>query len=305
MVEGQPMKRSRLVRAVLVFSFTLWVASSTLPASAGQFTKLVVLGDSLSDTGNLFAATGGAIPPSPYYHGRFSNGPIWVEYLAAALDVPFEDLAYGGAKTDQGNLFDGLSGGDFPGLADEVVTLMTPRALDPDAVYVVWAGANDFREALSDALPRGETPDIAGIIGNVVNAVGALYLAGARHVVVPNLPDLGLTPEGRESGAAEVLTVLSQIYNANLEAALAAYTPAAVRMDVFRVMTRIVNDPDEYGFANVTAPCLTSAGVCATPDSYLFWDHVHPTTAGHALLAEKFAKAINQGFVKHHRNALR
>lgn len=294
------MKRSRLLRAVLVCSFTLWLASSTLPASAGQFTKLVVLGDSLSDTGNLFEATGRTIPPPPYDCGRFSNGPVWVEYLAAALDVPFEDYAYGGAKTDRGNLFDGLSGADFPGLADEVATVMT-GTVDPDAVYVVWAGANDFREALR----RGKTPDIAGIIGNLVNAVGALYLAGARYVVVPNMPDLGLTPEGRESGAAEVLTLLSQIYNSNLEAALAAYTPAAVRIDIFRLMTSTVNDPDEYGFTNVTAPCLTSAGECATPDAYLFWDHVHPTTAGHALLAEKFAKAINQGFVKQHRTALR
>src|SRR4051812_8541313 len=100
------MKRSRLLGSALLCSFVLWLASPTFPASAGQFTKLVVLGDSLSDTGNLFAATGGAIPPSPYYLGRFSNGPVWVEYLAEALDVPFEDYAYGGAKTDEGNLFD-------------------------------------------------------------------------------------------------------------------------------------------------------------------------------------------------------
>jgi len=296
------MKRSPLLRVVFACSLLVVLTSSPLPAAAGQFTKLVVLGDSLSDTGNLFAATGQTIPPRPYADGRFSNGPVWVEYLAAALDVPFEDYAYGGAETDQRNLFDRSATEtspalDFPGLADEVRLVTTVRALDPDAVYVVWAGANDFRAGL-----RGdESLDISAIIRNIVNAVGALYLAGARHVVVANLPDLGLTPEGRASGMTDALTFVSELYNANLEIALTTYTPAAVRIDILALLRQTVSDPDESGFTNATSACLTTAGVCATPETYLFWDHVHPTTHGHAVLADNFAKAINQEFVKQHR----
>ncbi len=288
------MNRSYPLRAVVICSLVLVLAS--VPAAAGQFTKLVVLGDSLSDTGNLFAATSGAIPPGPYDEGRFSNESVWVEYLAAALDVPFENFAYGGAKTDQGNLFDGLFGLDFPGLADQVAVVTQAGVLDPDAAYVVWAGANDFRAALT----TGGTLDFAAIIANLINAVGALQVAGARHVVVPNLPDLGLTPEGRASGAPELLTLLSATFNAHLEDRLATYAPGAVRVDIFRLMAQTVNDPAEYGFTNVTTPCLVDGVICATPDAYLFWDPIHPTTAGHALLADKFAKAINQGFVRQH-----
>jgi outer membrane lipase/esterase len=292
------MRRSRVIHFLLFCSVVLSALLAPAPAAAGKFTKLVVFGDSLSDTGAVFAVTQGTVPPSPpYYAGRFSNGPVWAEYLAAALGLPVENFAYGGAQTDHGNLFDGLFGIDFPGLSDEIGLFTNQSApVDPDAVYVVWAGANDFRAALS----RGQTPDIPGLITNIMNAVGALYLAGARYVVVPNLPDLGLTPEGRASGAGPLVTLLSNTFNAYLEDALAAHAPTAIRLDVFRLMNQTVNDPSEYGFTNVTTPCLTSVGVCAAPDVYLFWDHIHPTTHGHAVLADKFAKAINQAILRRH-----
>jgi len=293
------MMRSRLFRSLLLCSIVLSLVSAVQHASAGQFTKLVVFGDSLSDTGNVYAVTAGAVPPSPpYYAGRFSNGPVWAEYLAAALDLPAVNYAYGGAQTDRGNLFDGFAGIDFPGLADEVAGFTAqPGGADPDALYIVWAGANDFRAALA----RGTTPNILAIIGNILNAVGALCFAGAQHVVAPNLPELGLTPEGRASGVGPLATLLSETFNTYLEAALATHAPNTVRIDVFRLMNQTVNDPSEYGFTNVTSKCLTGAGVCAAPEEYLFWDHVHPTTHGHAVLADKFARAINQGFVKQHR----
>jgi outer membrane lipase/esterase len=259
-----------------------------MPAAAGHFTRLIVFGDSLSDTGAVFAVTHGAVPPSPpYYAGRFSNGPVWPEYLGAALSLPVENYAYGGAQTDRANLFDGLFGIDFPGLSDEIALFTSQHAAaDPDAIYVAWAGANDFRAALS----KGQTPDMAAIVANILSAVEALYRAGARYVVVLNLPDLGLTPEGRASGAGPLITFLSDTFNQHLEGALAARAPGAIRLDVFGLMTQVVNDPSEYGFTDVTTPCLTPAGVCGDPDRHVFWDHVHPTTNGHAIIADKLAR---------------
>src|SRR5262245_14375354 len=293
------MMRSRLFRALALFTVVLSLVLAARYASAGQFTKLVVFGDSLSDTGSVYAVTAGAVPPSPpYYARRFSNGPVWAEYLAAALDLPAVNYAYGGAQTERANQCDGFAGLGLPGLADEnAMFIGEPGGVDSDAVYVVWAGANDFRAALS----RGTTPNMLAIIGNILNAVGALYLAGAQHIVVPNLPDLGLTPEGRTSGVEPLATLLSETFNSYLDAALATHAPNAVRIDIFRLMNQTVNDPSEYGFTNVTSPCLSAAGGCAEPEEYLFWDHVHPTTHGHAVLADKFARAINQGFVKQHR----
>ncbi len=67
-----------------------FLASAAL-AAPPNYSAMYVFGDSLSDTGNVFAATTAqkmvpAIPPSAkpyatYWQGRFSNGPVAVEYL--------------------------------------------------------------------------------------------------------------------------------------------------------------------------------------------------------------------------------
>src|SRR4051794_6489859 len=66
----------------IAFLAFLWLNAAV---RAGGITGIVSFGDSLTDTGNLYAATGQ--PPAPYDMGRFSNGPLWVEYLANQLGV--------------------------------------------------------------------------------------------------------------------------------------------------------------------------------------------------------------------------
>ena len=63
----------------------LALAMLTPATSWAGLTQIVAFGDSLIDTGNVFAATGN--PPAPYFDGRYSNGSIWVEYLADKPDT--------------------------------------------------------------------------------------------------------------------------------------------------------------------------------------------------------------------------
>ena len=92
-----------------VFAGALLAISMPVLA-APTFSNMVVFGDSLSDTGNLFIATGGTQPPAgqPYFNGRFSDGPLWVESLAAGLNLPLasnpylvggNNYAFAGART--------------------------------------------------------------------------------------------------------------------------------------------------------------------------------------------------------------
>jgi len=74
-----------LLRRLVLAAFAFVLSGSAVPA--GRINQIVVFGDSLSDSGNLFAATMGTTPPPPYYQGRFSNGPVWVEDLAGRLGV--------------------------------------------------------------------------------------------------------------------------------------------------------------------------------------------------------------------------
>jgi phospholipase/lecithinase/hemolysin len=120
-------------------------------ASAG-FTSIVAFGDSLSDTGNVFLATGGTTPATPpYYMGHYSNGPVWLEQFAglAGLPVPTPSLlggtdnAFGGAET-------GLTGSSFlgtPNIGTQITGYLAGHTLGASQLVTLWGGANDFLNA--------------------------------------------------------------------------------------------------------------------------------------------------------------
>src|SRR5689334_20546167 len=127
----------RVQFAVLVALAVSVFAPIRAEAKDASFSRMIVLGDSLCDTGNFFSMTGG-YPPAPYFEGRASNGRLWVEYLADALGIEIgvgDNFAIWGATTGTVN----INGAVFPGLQQEVANLLSrhPAGLDPDALYVV------------------------------------------------------------------------------------------------------------------------------------------------------------------------
>ncbi|KAJ2892230.1 hypothetical protein IWW38_003300, partial [Coemansia aciculifera] len=77
-------------------------ATLVIVAASAQATNptLYVFGDSLSDTGTLKLLTLGLMPPSPYWQGRFSSGPVWNEYLARLLNYNLYNTAIAGGTSD-------------------------------------------------------------------------------------------------------------------------------------------------------------------------------------------------------------
>src|SRR5689334_7799210 len=61
-----------------------WLKGLVIDPDQTGVTTLVVLGDSYSDTGNLYQKTRTLGPPQVYWRSRFSNGPIWVDYVQGA-----------------------------------------------------------------------------------------------------------------------------------------------------------------------------------------------------------------------------
>jgi phospholipase/lecithinase/hemolysin len=251
----------------------------SLTASASSYSAIFAYGDSLSDNGNLFAAIG--YPPAPYYNGRFSNGPVAVEQLASQLGVPLVDFAWGGATSGIGNEIDGgtqTSAGalNLPGMLAELAAYPVPPALVPSSLFLVWGGANDFE--------TGGSPTVAA--GNIDSIVAALQAEGATHILVPGLPDLGLTPEFYGVAAA---TLYTEEFNAAL---LAGLPSGATYFDTFAFLNGIEANAAAYGITNVTASCFTGTTVCSNPNQYLFWDDIHPTTSTDAILAAQFDAAV-------------
>lgn len=281
-------------------------------AEAATFTGTYVFGDSLSDDGNLFDLTRGLIPPSPFYAQRFSNGPVWVEYLAQRLNTPLFNFAYGGATSGQANvvnpliqLFNATVLLPFgqtpvplaPGVQTEVNGfLASSPPLDSQALYILFAGANDY---LGGGIADPTIP-----VANLTSAITALAGAGARNILVPNLPDLGKVPGTLGTENSQPLTGLTLAHNAFLAQSLLGLQSTLgpqvnlIPLDLYSLVATVTNNPTAFGFTNATDSCvsppplqaLTSVPpviptICSNPDQYVFWDDIHPTTAAHAQVA--------------------
>jgi phospholipase/lecithinase/hemolysin len=283
-------------------------------AQALPFTGLYVIGDSLSDQGNLKAATtaiagpASSLPASDHYFaGRFSNGPVYTDFLSQRLGLPLlptlaggTNFAFGGARTDY-NIVEMQAGGPLPNglfpwsLRGQIDAFRAASIVDPGALYIVLSGANDVADILRAGLNPGVV--IPNAVGAIVDAVGAFKDSGARHIVVGNVADLGLTPAftGAGPAVAGAATALSAGFNALLAAQLATITGVdIIELDVFGFVQDLVLNPTAAGLTNVMQPCYSGfvepnpAGVeCSNPDEFLFWDVVHPTSAVHALLAQQ------------------
>jgi cholinesterase len=285
----------RMILAVAVV--TLLAGSVGFAQAQGQtFSQIVVLGDSLSDNGNLYAAIG--YPPAPYWQGRASNGPVAVEYLAQSLKIPLVDFAWYGATTGVGNVTDSGTVNAFGPWALPGITTVFGRALsvqafpvDPHALYVVWGGPNDFWYL--GTLPTEAPVAIGKAVTNLVTIVSTLRSLGvAEHqILVSNMPDLGKVPGILMYGPelsdffSRVTTLFNQALRANLP-------PGVHYFDVSSRLSDIVANPERYGFGNSTDACLTETSLCPNPTEYFFWDIAHPTTMGHALIGNALFQSV-------------
>jgi len=271
------------------------LALSPFPASA--YSALYVFGDSLSDAGNVYLGTGGAEPASPpYYNGEFSNGPIWIEDLSEKLGlgpaVPSlaggTDYAFGGATT--GYAATNSSPSLVPSLAAQVIGFVQGAGgtVPSSGLYSVWIGSNDIFNIINSGVPVG-------------TAVGEA--PGATHFLVPLVGDLGVTPTLNGSpAAAQAGTDLSYIYDIALESDLSGFLGGVPGisvsvLDTFSLLDAAVLDPAAFGLSNVSNACYvgpyTGGGTtCATPDQYLFWDQLHPSATGQALVAQLAFNAV-------------
>ena len=303
--------------SVLMFQPIGARAGDAAPSPAPAFSEVVVFGDSLSDPGNVFALTGqysvrpfAPIPSAPYAIGgmHFTNGPTWAERLSRALGSAtgagpalrapqfYRNFAFGGARARAG------SAAASPDLGTQVGMYFanTGGQAGADSLHVIWFGANDVRDAL-EALATDPSGAASGaIVGGAVTAVGnnivALWSRGARTFLVPNVPNLALTPAVASQPAVVrgAAAQLSAAYNGALEGALArlqAQLPGVriVRLDVFALLNGIVAAPSPYGLLDTATPCLSFGvyvgAICRDPGRHLFWDAIHPTAAVHGILA--------------------
>lgn len=304
------MRKQFLPIGLAILSFLL-----PLKAIAQNFDEIYVFGDSLSDDGNFYQATGQTIPPSQnYYEGRFSNGQVWVEYLAKDLGLtpnPSTNFAYGGAGSGLSStvVSDQSSPLYYTGVLSQVngftANLKSINSVaDPNALYIVWAGANDYL--------FGRATDPSQTVANLSQAVKSLAAVGAKYIMVPNLPDLGELPGTSTSDSAKFLSKLTLKHNSQLANSLNKLQKeptlngvSVILVDINSLFKKIVHTK-KYNFTDVTDSCIGQGfmglppspivpGGCNNTDvnQIFFWDSIHPTTAAHNVLAD-FAYSTSQ-----------
>jgi MYXO-CTERM domain-containing protein len=293
------MGKTMLKRSLIAASMLALCAAAPAQA-AGPYSAIYSFGDSLSDVGNVYTYSGDTYPPPPYAPGVYSNGPIWNQVLSSDLGLGTQlpsllggtNYAWGGATVINPSP---LPPDTPPSLVDQVnqFTTLYPGAAPTNGLYTFSIGANDLFGLLGSGLSYAAMAADAKQLALVVaGEAQALYVDGAPNLVLFDVPDLGVTPYITAQGAAVIknATKLSSYFDSQVWADLQPLAAEGMKLydlHTFQLIDDAVKHPAKYGFNNVTDACLTTTSLCQTPDTYLFWDAVHPTAAGHAIIGKE------------------
>ncbi len=306
------MNSNRFLTAVFATASLLAVATagaqSFLPSGPGNMVDTrygghLFFGDSLTDNGNLFLATGGTQPPSPPYNQRFTNELVFAEYLVPGLQrilalpptgSPNIDFAFGGATA--------APAANPPGFAQQIGLFSTlGQPIASNQLVSVFFGANDFFNAV--ALPPNQNPSAITALANasvtnVVSGVQTLIANGGRNFIVFYLPDLSATPAFNTSPAKPLANLYTTTFNTGLSAALSTAlrsAPAGTHITIVNAqafLNRIIQTPGTFGLTNVTTGFLPGGGV-GNVNQFLFFDTVHPTSTVQQLEAMFVNEVLN------------
>lgn len=311
-------KRKALTQ-VLACAFVVGAVPMAMAQTAIQpYTKVVVFGDSLSDTGNLGIWTNGVTA---------ADKKVWAQYVAAAFGKTItpayalgatgftlgtgNGFAIGGAQT--GDVALGANPTGLLGTSTQVANYIARSKVDSNALHLYWIGGNNINARLRTALgaigagANSTTTAQAAVAGITADAkaaaaqVASLKAAGATNIVVMNVPDLSKVPVTIGTAAAlgptlgpsvlSLAATLSASYNQNLALSLAGMN--VVQFDAYALFNNVLATPAAYGITNATTPICADANACnLASGGAAFADGLHPTTLTHSLLGAWVSGAL-------------
>lgn len=299
--------------------------ASTTASAAGIW----IFGDSLTDPGNLRAATAGAFPAPfeiapdpPYPAGRRTNGNTWANYLEEDFTrASFTNSAVAGAlaggfdyELAPGVVFPVDNLNDVTAFGLQLATSQPPALLpgvdglqrqtlefsgtsSARDIGVFWIGANDI---FAPTVDPTVVPHPAMIVDNIKTAAREVHGKGIQTLVVGNLPDLGATPLATVAGASALFSGATLQFNALLDAAalelMAELPDLTVQVvDIYSAFNDVLANPGDLGIVNTTDACIPDIVVvptspaCGNVNEFVFYDLVHPTTVMHRAIADEFS----------------
>jgi len=259
-------------KTILTWLLSVFLIFS-VAAGAYAYSSILAFGDSLSDNG---AATDG------HGYGTWTNGQVWLQYLANDLGVgSLNDYAYGGATT----------GSTYPNVNWQIGDYLSDHGnqISSGSLVTLWAGGNDFLNLFTSGGDVNTT--ILNAVVNMQSALTSLVDHGATDILLLTLPDLGMTPRLNWNATLSAQgTAISVAYNTALLSLLGQFSATQgldiYTLDVFGIMQGLKTDAGE--FDNITNALSDGYGnIIGDPNlTYLFWDSIHPTTQGHEMIAQ-------------------
>ncbi|GJH10464.1 SGNH/GDSL hydrolase family protein [Caballeronia novacaledonica] len=300
-------------------------SSSSAPAG-GVKLQVVAFGDSLSDVGTyqpIAGVVGG---------GRFTTNPgqVWsqdvAQYYGDTLTAAFTiDLghelkaqsglgyAQGGATVatpaDQNQFLTDVIGNVEMPVTQQISSYLSSHgSFNSSQLVLVWAGANDVLRAGS---PPAANTTVQTAATTLAQQVAQIVQSGGVHVVVVNVPNIGLSPDGiKSSDGGGNFTQLSQLFNATLNSALQSngLQGKVIVIDSYAWTTQTIANFQANGFTvsntgqacdpsktphDTSLLCSRATYVSSNADqTYMFADDLHPTTRMHALFAQYVEQQI-------------
>jgi phospholipase/lecithinase/hemolysin len=316
----------RRIWLFLLFASLVTLAHAQHPLA---FSRVFIFGDSLSDTGNVYSATSYSCqndlsdptcypypgPQSGYDAGIFTDGlssqpgaelyfNLWHQQLTVLLQGvgginiirPGANYAWGSATTQKGTstVAEGPFNVTIENMGQQVNDyLNSGQSADSSTLYVLFGGLNDLLNTPSVASANTAAQSITSLVQQ-------LAAAGATNFLVPNQPPLTAYSNAQYGPAVMAFrtALASDLLALQAQLALNGKPIKITQVDLYSLFTAIAASPSTYGFTNVTAPAqkLSPNGVGSypDPDSYLSWDGINPTTAGHYQIAHAACTALTQ-----------
>ncbi len=280
-----------------------WLKGTFTAADPSRVERIVIFGDSLSDTGRLHARTKFFYPPEVYWHSRASNGPIWIDYVANAAGWKVSHHAVAGATAGSESWLKSLV---IPPVSDQVEDYLDDESNRDHRrdLAVIWIGPNNY-------FSEPEANEVNGVMQEIEAAVAVLHQAGFGMIALGTMPELGGLPvHQRPSAQAEdkALRVWTAAHNKALKRLMDTlkrnYRQANLFFfDAFRINQQTVDRPLDFGFRNILQACYKGdylgrmegkAEFCPDPSAYKFWDEVHPNSKMHCYYAVQFLADLQE-----------
>ncbi|KAI8580057.1 hypothetical protein K450DRAFT_239165 [Umbelopsis ramanniana AG] len=268
-----------------------------LSASVTAYDNIIAFADSFTDNGNDYKYS--KFPPSPpYWRGRFSNGPTWLEEVAKQMpNTTVVNRGFGGATTDDAYVHATFNNFEVPGLLQQIANYPVPG--NANSLFIIYIGYNDLNSIINPDQYIVTTPLTKDIVSdNVIKGIKNIEEKyHGKQFLVMTCPPFDKWPVVKDADKAKANELITS-YNQLLKSKLDKLTNVDIKMaDTHTWFEQALANPGQFGLRTDNGPCVPGIGntdECSDPDTHFFWDSYHPNAKVHKAEGEWATKLIEE-----------